>query len=197
MGLTVAKRHRGGTMDRFVALDFETADYGPDSACAVGLVEVVGKRIVKRQKYLIRPPRRSFVFTYLHGIDWQQVSKKPTFRQLWPELEPMFAGVEFISAHNAPFDRGVLQACCEKAGVTPPSNRFLCSMRLARRFWKVYPTRLPDVCRFLGIPLHHHDALSDAEACAKIVIASLRERDANAESKSTSEKFLIFTKKGG
>lgn len=34
------------------------------------------------------------------------------------------------------------------------------------------PTTLPDVCRRLGITLRHHDALSDAEACAKVVIAS-------------------------
>lgn len=43
-------------MIRFVAIDFETADYGPDSARAVALVTVIGTRIVKRERYLIRPP---------------------------------------------------------------------------------------------------------------------------------------------
>jgi DNA polymerase III subunit epsilon len=28
------------------------------------------------------------------------------------------------------------------------------------------------VCRYLRIPLRHHDAASDAEACARIVIAA-------------------------
>ena len=28
----------------FVAIDFETADHGPDSACAVGLVRVEARR---------------------------------------------------------------------------------------------------------------------------------------------------------
>ena len=45
-------------------------------------------------------------------------------------------------------------------------------IRLAREAWGVYPTKLPDVCRYLGIPLRHHDAASDAEACARIVIAA-------------------------
>jgi DNA polymerase-3 subunit epsilon len=45
-------------------------------------------------------------------------------------------------------------------------------VRLARRVWGIYPTRLSDVCRRLGIPLRHHDAASDAEACARIVIAA-------------------------
>jgi DNA polymerase-3 subunit epsilon len=31
---------------------------------------------------------------------------------------------------------------------------------------------LPDVCRRLGIGLIHHDPGSDAEACARIVIAA-------------------------
>ena len=32
----------------FVAIDFETADHGNDSACALGLVRVVGTEIVER-----------------------------------------------------------------------------------------------------------------------------------------------------
>ena len=34
------------------------------------------------------------------------------------------------------------------------------------------PANLPAVCRRLGIGLIHHDAASDAEACARIVIAA-------------------------
>ena len=33
------------------------------------------------------------------------------------------------------------------------------------------PANLPSVCKALKIPLSHHDALSDAVACAKIAIA--------------------------
>jgi DNA polymerase-3 subunit epsilon len=47
-------------------------------------------------------------------------------------------------------------------------------MQMARAVWNVRPTTLPDVCRFLGIALNHHDALSDAEACARIMIAAKR-----------------------
>ena len=36
----------------------------------------------------------------------------------------------------------------------------------------IRPTKLPDVCRRLGIPLLHHDAASDATACARIVLAA-------------------------
>ena len=49
----------------FVAIDFETANYARDSACAVGLVKVVGGEIVDKAVHLIKPPTREFVFTYI------------------------------------------------------------------------------------------------------------------------------------
>lgn len=125
-----------------------------------------------REYRLIRPPRRSFEFTWVHGITWNQVAAEAPFDQVWPALESLIDGAEFLAAHNASFDRGVLKACCERAGMPPPPVRFECTMRLARRTWSLYPTRLPDVCRHLQIPLRHHDALSDAEACAAIVVAA-------------------------
>ncbi len=154
----------------FVAIDFETADYGADSACAVALVRVEGRRIVERAYRLIRPPRRRFVFTYLHGIDWEMVAGEPAFGELWPDLAPLLDNAGFISAHNAPFDRGVLAACCRASGLRPPKLPFLCTVQLARRTWRIFPTRLPDVCAHLDIPLDHHNAASDAEACARIVL---------------------------
>jgi DNA polymerase-3 subunit epsilon len=39
--------------------------------------------------------------------------------------------------------------------------------------WQLRPTKLPDVCRYLAIPLNHHRADSDSRACAEIVLAAL------------------------
>jgi len=158
----------------FVAIDFETADHSPDSACAVGLIRVSGIRIIKRTYYLICPPRRSFFFTPVHGITWEQVQRQPTFGALWPSIRNLFLGADFIASHNASFDRRVLESCCRAAKVEPPSIRYICTMRLARRVWDIRPTGLSTVSRYLGMPMTHHDALSDAEACAGIVIAALR-----------------------
>jgi len=160
----------------FVAIDFETADYERDSACSVALVRVEGGRIVAREQRLIRPPRREFVFTYLHGISWEDVKHEPQFQNIWPALAPMLVRADFLAAHNASFDRGVLQACCEAAGLEPPPLQFVCTVEVARSAWGIYPTKLHHVCRHLGIPLNHHDALSDAEACARIVLAAEGER---------------------
>ena len=157
---------------RFAALDFETADYGRDSACALSIVIVKDDAVVSAWSSLIRPPRSSFVFTYLHGISWSDVKNKPMFGDLWPEIDKLLAEVDFIAAHNAPFDRSVLNACCQGAAASLPKKPFVCTVKVARALWNLRPTKLSDVCRHLKIPLKHHDAASDALACARILLAA-------------------------
>jgi len=159
-------------MTTFAAIDLETANYRPDSACAVGLVVVTGDRIVRREHHLIRPPDRQFAFTRIHGLTWHDVQDAPTFAELWPALQETIADAAFLAAHNASFDRRVLDSCCRTHRLPQPAHPFVCTVNVARTVWRLFPTRLPDVCRHLDIPLHHHQADSDAEACARIVIAA-------------------------
>ena len=157
-------------MSKFIAIDFETADNGRDSACAVGLVRVEDERIVRTEYRLIRPPRPDMLFTYIHGITWEEVENEPAFAEVWPGLADLFEGIEFITAHNAPFDKGVLNACCAAAGLVPPALPFVCTVKLSKKELGINPAKLSHVCHHLSIPLNHHNALSDAEACAKIMI---------------------------
>ena len=169
--MPVQKKQKANvTFKRFAAIDFETADYGRDSACAMAVVVAEAGKIVEKVGFLIRPPRRDFVFTYLHGISWRHVAKEPNFGELWPKVSSLFEGVDFVAAHNASFDRSVLHACCSLHGVEVPDVKFLCTMKLARRMWNLRPTKLSDVCSHFRIPLQHHDAGSDTMACAKIVL---------------------------
>jgi DNA polymerase III subunit epsilon len=154
----------------FVALDFETANTAPDSACEIGLVRIENGAVAMNRSWFVRPPTPEFFFTYLHGIDWATVKNAPTFAELMPELEPFFAGADFLAAHNAPFDRGVMAATCARYGLKPPSPPYLCTVQLARAVWNIYPTKLGDVCKALEIDLgRHHRASFDALACAGIV----------------------------
>ncbi len=156
----------------FTAIDFETADYYRDSACSVALVRVEDGAIVDEVQRLIRPPRRRFVFTYIHGITWPDVQDAPPFAQVWPELARLTEGADFLAAHNASFDRSVLETCCGAADLAPPPAPWRCTVDLARATWGIFPTKLNCVCEQLKIPLQHHDALSDARACAKILLAA-------------------------
>lgn len=161
-------------MSTFVAIDFETADPKRDSACAIGLVRVEAGRIVYRESALIRPPRgMSAVCQAVHGLTWDDVKGAPPFAAVWPKVLPVIAGATALVAHNAPFDRSVLSACCTAARIAPPPHDWVCTLALAKKRWRPPATnRLPDVCSRLGIDFaNHHEAGADAEAAARVYLA--------------------------
>jgi DNA polymerase-3 subunit epsilon len=157
----------------FTAIDFETANRYRNSACAVGLVRVERGRIVRRASYLVRPPFRWFEFTPIHGISWNRVCRAPAFDALWRQIGVFLRGIDFLAAHNAAFDRSVLRACCEWYSLPAPRIPFRCTVRVARESWGIRPTTLRNVADYLGLRLRHHEAGSDAEACARIVMSSI------------------------
>ena len=154
----------------FLAIDFETANQKSTSACAIGLVRSEEGKIVQEFVSLIRPPELWFMFTDIHGITAKDVINSPTFGELWPSIQHLFNDIDFLVAHNAPFDARVLNACCDHYGISAPSIPFHCTVKLARSAFSIFPTKLSNVCAVLDIPLNHHEALSDARACAQIVL---------------------------
>jgi len=159
---------------RFTAIDFETANCKRNSACAVAMVRVESGRIVDRVARLIRPPESSFSFSHVHGITWKSVSNEPAFAEVWSSLSCITQNIDFLVAHNASFDKAVLNGCCEHSGIRPPDLPFHCTVLLSRRYFNLGSVSLPCVCRHLGISLSHHDPASDAEACARIMLAVLQ-----------------------
>lgn len=109
-------------MSRFAAIDFETANNARDSACALGVVIVEHGRMVDRLYELIHPPSREFLFTHIHGLSWDEVKGAQRFDAVWADLARELAGVAFLAAHNAPFDKGVLGACCATYQLAAPSS---------------------------------------------------------------------------
>ncbi len=162
-------------MSTFLAIDFETANYGSDSACAIGLVRVNNGKIEAEEARFICPPSPDFFFTHIHGLTWADVEFEPTFDGVWQDIQPLFDGIDFLAAHNSGFDSKVLKSCCQTYGLDTPDKEFVCTVKLARAIWSVRPTKLPNVAEYLGLELNHHDALSDSRACANIVIAAERD----------------------
>lgn len=161
-------------MHPFVAIDFETADAKRDSACAVGLVRVEEGKIVYKESVLIKPPRSiSSVCYAVHGISWNHVKDAPPFSAVWPKLSPVLKGARSLVAHNASFDKSVLEACCRAASLASPSQDWVCTLGLARQRWpKPLTNTLPDVCARLGITFkNHHETGADAEAAALVLLA--------------------------
>ena len=159
-----------GRRPSFVAIDFETANHEPDSACALGLVIVERGKVVREHSWLLDPeedfdPR----FIEIHGIGPDEVAGERTFDELWPELEPLLGG-RTVAAHNASFDRWVLLRSCAAYGIEFEPHATLCTVRLTRGLFAFANYKLPTVAAAFGIPLTHHDAASDALACAQIIL---------------------------
>lgn len=141
----------------FTALDFETATHRRDSVCQVGLVRFERGEIVREISRLVRPPNNWFRpdFTAIHGIHAGLTAEAPDFAAIWPELEPLIAG-RTVVAHNGPaFDFNVLRHALARHQLAEPAYEGVCTLRIYRR-------GLAELCAEHGIPLDHHDALSDA-----------------------------------
>jgi DNA polymerase-3 subunit epsilon len=157
----------------FVAIDFETANKRPDSACQLAAVVVQNSEIVAQQEWLIRPPRNYFSprNISIHGISPSVVARSPKMDSVWQELAPLIDG-HVLLAHNARFDMGVLVESLAAYRIICPDIQFQCTRALARSAW---PNLDGYGLRVLGdrlaISFQHHDALEDARCCAKIALA--------------------------
>ncbi|UNK69855.1 3'-5' exonuclease [Microbacterium sp. H1-D42] len=167
----------------FTAIDFETANSSPASACSVGLVRVRDGEVVAQTGWLIRPPAGHDEFnmwnTKIHGIHPHDVAGAATWAQQLDRL-CTFAGDDVLVAHNAGFDLKVLTTSSQVAGFAAPPYRSLCSLAVARKTYELESYRLPVAAAAAGFgEFAHHDALADARACAQIVIDAARRAKAD------------------
>ena len=158
----------------FAAIDFETANAAPSSVCSVGVVVVRDGVVAERFYSLIRPEPEHYLYwnTRIHGITEEDTAMAPIFPAVWAEVAPLTEGLDFV-AHNAMFDKGCLKAAHKTFGMDYPDYKFHCTFALARRKLKgiLQHCGLAAVAAHFGIPLeHHHNALEDAEACARIAL---------------------------
>ena len=158
----------------FTAIDFETANSSPASACSVGLVKVRAGKVVERASWFIRPPFGHDDFlewnTRIHGIVAGDVVGAKTWEQQYPDIVA-FAEGDVLVAHNARFDMGVIAGGCSATGIALAEHHSMCSLQVARKTYTLDSYRLPMAARAAGYEgFQHHDAAADAEACAAIVV---------------------------
>jgi len=161
-------------MMTFTAIDFETATGYHHSACAVGIVTVENSEITEEYYTLIQPPNNEYWYrnVMVHGIKPAETLEVPTFDTLFPEIQKRLFG-RTIVAHNEAFDRNVLAKTMHYYGLyydeLELADRWECTCRIYRA--KGYrPANLKACSQRHGIELNHHEALSDARACAKLYL---------------------------
>ncbi|MGL2988336.1 3'-5' exonuclease [Flavobacterium sp. RSSA_27] len=159
-------------MSTFTAIDFETATaYHP---CSVGIVTVEEGIIVDEFVTLIQPPNNFYnpFNIQVHGIYPRDTANAKTFVEVFPEIEKRLKN-RVVVAHNESFDRNVLSKTMALHGLNYEDlnigSRWECTVKIykAKGF---KPAKLSDCCKIMNIALSHHEALSDARACAKLYL---------------------------
>ncbi len=164
-------------MDSWFTLDFETANNNRNSVCAIGLAFAQSNELKYLASTLIRPPEMRFddLNIGIHGITPDQVRDKPQFDLIWKKIRSAFEGAT-IFAHSAAFDFSVLKQVINYYGLPYPELNYYCTVTIARKLWpELQNHKLNSLADYFAIDLLHHDAGSDARACALIVIKSMRE----------------------
>lgn len=163
-------------MTDFAAIDFETANGKRSSVCSVGVVVVRGGEVVDSLYRLIRPrPNYYSAFTTaIHGLSYADTADAPDFRTVWEEVAPRIEaaprGPQLALRRRVP--QGRLRALRHALSRLP---LLLHLPRLAPHL-RQPPAQPPAPyrCGRCGFDLeHHHHALADAEACARIALKIL------------------------
>ena len=156
----------------FTAIDFETATgYHP---CSVGIVTVENGIIIDKFVTLIKPPKNEYnPFTIrVHGIYPKDTVNAKSFKQIYPEIEKRLKN-RVIVAHNESFDRNVLMKSMALYDLNYDDLNIAAKWECTVKIYKakgLKPTKLSDCCREMKIQLNHHEALSDARACARLYL---------------------------
>jgi DNA polymerase-3 subunit epsilon len=155
----------------FTAIDFETATGYRNSICQVGLIRVINGEISKKINLLVQPPDNYYWGQNIdiHGITARKTINALKFDQIWPEIAPFIEDQEVV-AHNMSFDGSCLKKTLEHYGIAQPKFTKHCT-------YKLYGMALAPLCKVHGIPLNHHDALSDAMACAFLYLKHLNKQE--------------------
>lgn len=162
------------TMDSFTAIDFELANADYTSICAVGVVCVEKGEIIKEYYSLVRPPENKYMWqaTRVHGIKAKDTENAPSFPEVYKEIAPLLKDRGMV-AHNEKFDRSVLQKAMKRYGLSYKElglkPKWVCTSELYKSKGFVR-TKLNICCDIMGVKLQHHEALSDARACAMLYL---------------------------
>lgn len=164
---------------RYTAIDFETANSSPLSACSIGVVVFEDGEPIRESIHLIRPPKEFGKFNWynirIHGIKPAMVADEPTFDEVWREIQPDIADT-LIVCHNAMFDTSVLCKLLNYYQLPLPSFQYVCTVKISQKIWPDMENhKLDTVSEELQIALDHHEALSDARACGLILARAMEQ----------------------
>lgn len=166
-------------MHSFVSLDFETCQYARSSPIQIGVVKVVDGQVLTPYSTAVMPPEgfRRFEprLQQVHNLTPGSIEDAPEWPDILSRLEA-FATHDGrllpLVAHNASFERSVINATSQVLGLSVPPFRYICTLKAARAILRTPNHKLGTLCAHLGITQeNHHDAGDDALVAAHLALA--------------------------
>ena len=162
-------------IDKFVCLDVEMPNGNGNRVSAVG-VSVFENGALTKQLYSLINPETWFqpYVIELIGITPDMVKTAPTFPEFWPTLREVMQGA-LIVAHGAGNDLKALSGCLRHYRIAHPAEvQYLCTVDACIACYPELPAySLDRLCERFDIALQHHHALSDSEACGRLLLQCL------------------------
>lgn len=167
-------------MARHIVLDTETTGLDPRSGhriIEIACVEVVDFMPTGREFHRYIHPDRAIDpdAERVHGISLSKLEGKPRFHH--PEVVDEFLdfiGDDTLVAHNAPFDRGFINAELERCRKPiPPEDRWVCTLVMAKKKFPGMYNSLDALCKRMKISLagrEKHGALIDSNLLAMVYL---------------------------
>jgi DNA polymerase-3 subunit epsilon len=159
----------------FISIDFETANKKRSSICSIGIATVENGKIIEKKHILVKPYPNYYdpSLVQIHGINYEDTESCKSFDQQWRKLRKYFHN-KTVVAHNASFDLSALRAALDSYNLNYPNLKYHCTLALCREILELDANRLCDIADYYKIKLNHHNAESDAIACAKIALKLIR-----------------------
>ncbi len=159
-------------MRYLLAFDVETPNPQNNRICSIGLAKITEEGVTETASILIDPECEfGHVNRMKNGIRPEQVAGKPNFKQFWKTYGSWFSESDCLVAHNARFDLSVLSKTLQAYGLPRPMVKYIDTQIAAKAcFPALNRFGLEPLCEYLDIELNHHEAGSDAKACAQVFL---------------------------
>ena len=161
--------------DYFIALDVETANASRASICQIGMVAYAGNTELWRWESLVDPQEDFEGDAYhakMHGIGPGEVLSAPDFRGVLQTISGTMASQVIVAWGD--FDQDAIHQAATKYALETPNVFWLDACRVARVVWpNLESYKLSAMADLFGIIYTAHQALPDAETCAKVLLAAL------------------------
>ena len=171
-------------MKRQVALDTETTGKSDDGTpgdhriIEIGCVEIIDRKITGRYLQLYLNPERPIdeEATKVHGMTWDDLKDKPTFKDVYLQFIDFIRGSELL-IHNAKFDTSFMDKEFALLGLHETTKDIATvtdTVSVAMTLHPGHQVNLDNLCNIFGVSNKHrvqHGALLDAQLLAEVYLA--------------------------